>query len=112
MSSIVINTTKSGLTEHAELQEYLDNYNWPYEVFNDLTLEPKGVTGIACEHKKIFAICVTKYIGAEWKLQEMFYKNVGCSVVKDTALNFGKCECHANLPKGFEELIQEIKEQA
>lgn len=69
------------------------------------------MTGIACKNGKIFSACVDKYIDAEWKLQEAYYKAQGCVIIKREPMMLESCECEhcKTLEHNFEDLIEEIK---
>jgi len=67
---------------------------------------------IKCKSGHIFSACVAKYIDAEWKLQECYYKAQGCTTELVESVVFSKCECDhcKSLEHKFEDLIEEVKE--
>lgn len=69
------------------------------------------MTAIQCKSGKTFAFAITKYIDAEWKLQEAYYEAQGCRVFQVSSVDFESCECEhcKRLEHKFEELIEEIR---
>jgi len=66
---------------------------------------------IKCKSGKVFAATVAKYVDAEWKLQEAYYKAQGCTTEKVEFVVAGNCNCgHCkSLEHNFDDLIEEVR---
>jgi|AntRauTorckE6833_2_1112554.scaffolds.fasta_scaffold66117_1 phage portal protein BeeE len=66
---------------------------------------------ITCKNGNAFSAIVDEHADAEWKLEELYYKDQGCIVVKSESIQLKECTCDhcKSLEHEAHTLVEDIK---